>query len=168
MDYCFGGDDGTASMWTGAPDVDVDGDGAFDGVAVDFDGDGLRDDAFVDLDGDGLADHAVLDFEDDAPQWFTDDGSGAWAVAAAPPGGGVQLRWHTLDGVEHVGGPTVDFDGDGAADEMVVDSDGDGLADRVFASDGSVGYVDTDGDGDFDVKLVDGNGDGAADDASQL
>ena len=40
-------------MWTGKPDVDVDGDGDLDGVRLDFDGDGAFDDALADLDGDG-------------------------------------------------------------------------------------------------------------------
>jgi hypothetical protein len=168
MDYCFGGADGTASMWTGAPDVDVDGDGVLDGVGLDFDGDGLRDDALADLDGDGVADHAVLDVDGADPQWFTDDGSGTWAIGAAPQGPGTQLRWYALDGVEHSGGPHVDFDGDGAVDDLVADVDGDGLADRVTSDDGTVGYVDTDGDGRFDVKLVDADADGAADDAAAL
>jgi hypothetical protein len=53
--------------------------------------------------------------------------------------------------VEHVGGPLIDFDADGAADDRLSDADGDGLADRVIAEDGSAGYVDTDGDGRWDV-----------------
>jgi hypothetical protein len=167
MDYCFGGGDGTASMWTGSPDVDVDGDGTFDGVALDFDGDGLPDDALVDLDDDGIADHAVLDFGGEDPEWFTDDGSGTWAIAATPQGG-PQLRWFGLDGIEQVGGPQIDIDGDGTLDDLLVDTDSDGLADRVVSSDGSVGFVDVDGDGRWDVRLVDADADGAADDASQL
>ena len=42
MDYCLGAGDGTASMWSAAPDVDTDGDGVLDGVTLDFDRDGLR------------------------------------------------------------------------------------------------------------------------------
>ena len=168
MDYCFGPGDGTASMWTGTPDVDLDGDGTFDAVGLDFDGDGLRDDALADLDGDGVADHAVLDFAGDDAHWFTDDGSGTWAIAAAPTGTGGQLRWHSLDGLEHTGGPLVDFDGDGEFDDLVLDSDGDGVADRVISGDRTVGYVDTDADGRFDIKLVDADGDGSADDAAAL
>ncbi len=168
MDYCLGADDGTASMWTAAPDVDIDGDGVLDGVGVDLDDDGLSDDALVDLDDDGLADHAVLDFADPAAAWFTDDGSGSWALAAAAPGTGSPLRWYSLDGVERSGGPLVDFDADGVAHDRLLDSDGDGLADRVIAEDKSVGYVDVDGDGRMDLKLVDADGDGAADDAAAL
>ena len=168
MDYCLGADDGTASMWTATPDVDTDGDGVLDGVALDFDRDGLVDDALADLDGDGLAEHAVLDV-DGTPGWFTDDGTGTWAVPADGAGGrGGPLRWLSLDGLESAGGPMVDFDGSGAADDLLVDSDGDGLADRVFSADRRTGYVDTDGDGRWDVKLVDADGDGTADDAATL
>ncbi|MDF2823011.1 MAG: pullulanase [Mycobacterium sp.] len=167
MDYCLGADDGTASMWTAGPDIDTDGDGVWDGVALDFDRDGLVDDALADLDGDGLADHAVLDL-DGSPSWFTDDGTGTWAVPADAPGRGGPLRWLSLDGLESVGGPVVDFDGGGAADDLLVDSDGDGRADRVFSEDLRTGYVDTDGDGRWDVKLVDSDGDGSADDAAAL
>ncbi len=166
MDYCLG-DDGTATMWTGPPDVDTDGDGLLDAVGLDFDGDGLRDDALADLDGDGLADHAVLDVGAGG-RWFTDDGTGTWAVAAAQRATGAALRWQGLDGAEHTGGPLVDFDADGGVDDRLFDADGDGLADRVIAEDGSVGYVDTDGDGRWDLTLADGDGDGAADSARVL
>jgi len=145
MDYCLG-DDGTATMWSGPPDVDIDGDGTLDGIGLDFDGDGSRDDVLADLDGDGLADHAILD-ADGAQHWFTDDGTGTWSIAATQRGAGAGLRWQSLDGVEQSGGPLVDFDGDGAVDDRL---------------------VDTDGDGRWDVKLLDGDGDGAADSASQL
>jgi hypothetical protein len=61
MDYCLGDGAGGASMWTGQPEVDVDGDGDLDGIRLDFDGDGAFDDALADFDGDGLADHAALE-----------------------------------------------------------------------------------------------------------
>src|SRR5271166_5853232 len=168
MEYCLGDGDGTATIWERGPDLDLDGDGQLDAVGLDFDGDGLADDALADLDGDGLADHAVLDLDNDgtAESYFTDDGSGTWAVAVSPPRAGHpsqgnpaggQLRWLGLDGVEHTGGPLVDFDSDGQAD-------------RAISADenGVTGYVDTDGDGRWDVKLTDTDGDGAADAASAL
>jgi hypothetical protein len=171
----LGDGDGTATIWDRAPDIDLDGDGRLDAVGLDFDGDGLADDALADLDGDGIADHAVLDLDNDgiAESYFTDDGSGTWAVASNPPAGppqARQLRWLGLDGVEHTGGPLVDFDGDGRADDRLFDGDGNGLADRVISTDdnGVTGYVDTDGDGRWDVKLTDIDGDGAADAASAL
>lgn len=170
MDYCLDAGDGTASIWTGHPDIDLDGDGALDGVRMDFDGDGVFDDALGDDDGDGLGDYAALDLDDDGtPEArFTDDGSGSWTVsggaAAADP-----LRWFSLDGVEHAG--PGDIDGDGAADRLL-DVDRDGLADRALRPDGDgsfrSGYVDTDGDGRWDVTLSDVDGDGTADAAGQL
>ncbi|OYV23658.1 MAG: pullulanase, partial [Mycobacterium sp. 20-66-4] len=110
MDYCLAGDDGTAAIWHGQPNLDLDGDGRLDAFGLDFDGDGIRDDALADFDGDGTADHAVLDLDNDGtPEaFFTDDGSGTWAVSFDRGG---QLRWYSLDGVEHTGGPLVDFDG---------------------------------------------------------
>lgn len=169
MDYCMAGDDGAAAIWHGQPDLDLDGDGRFDAIGLDFDGDGLRDDAMADLDGDGHVDHAVLDLDNDGtPEAsFTDDGSGTWAVAVDRTG---QLRWFGLDGVEHTGGPLVDFDGQGHPDDRLIDSDGDGLADRVLCTDenGVTGYVDTDGDGKWNVRLTDTDGDGLADGASPL
>jgi hypothetical protein len=80
------------------------------------------------------------------------------------------LRWFGLDGVEHTGGPLVDFDADGKADVQLLDSDGNGLADRAICvgESGVTGYVDTDGDGRWDVKLTDTDGDGTADAASAL
>ncbi len=170
MEYCLGDGDGTATVWDRGPDIDLDGDGRLDAVSLDFDGDGWADDALADLDGDGIADHAVLDLDNDdtAESYFTDDGSGTWAVAASPPRGR-PLRWLGLDGIEHTGDPLVDFDGDGRADRLL-DSNGDGLADRAISADdnGTTGYVDSDGDGRWDVKLTDTDGDGAADAASAL
>jgi hypothetical protein len=169
VDYCLAGDDGTAAMWNGRPDLDLDGDGRLDAIGLDFDGDGMRDDALADFDGDGLADHAVLDLDNDGTpeSFFTDDGSGTWAVAVERGG---QLRWYGLDGVEHTGGPLVDFDGQGRPDDRLLDIDGNGVADRVLCAgqNGVTGYVDTDGDGRWNVRLADTNGDGLADGASEL
>lgn len=172
MDYCVAGDDGAADIWNRPPDLDLDGDGRLDAIGLDFDGDGMRDDALADFDGDGMADHAVLDLDDDGTpeSYFTDDGSGTWAVAVDRGG---QLRWYGLDGIEHTGGPLVDFDGidiHGAAEDRLLDTDGNGVADRVLCpgENGVTGYVDTDGDGHWDVRLTDSDGDGTADGASTL
>lgn len=161
MDYCLADGDGSATIWSAAPDVDIDGDGAFDAVGLDFDGDGLVDDAMADLDADGAAEHLVRDHPG-AAAYFSDDGTGTWAVSVDRAG----LRWFGLDGVEHSGGPVVDVDADGAADDRLVDLDGDGLADRALSP--GLAYVDTDADGRWDVKLTDGDGDGRADSASEL
>lgn len=176
MDYCLGDGDGSATMWTDPFDVDLDGDGLADALSLDFDGDGLRDDALLDLDGDGVADHLLLDFDADRnpAAYYTDDGTGTWghgiAASTADRSGG--LRWAGLDGVEHTGGPLVDFAGTGRIADRLLDADGDGRADRVLIGDGAGGYrtayVDTDGDGRWDVKLTDSDGDGAADGATML
>lgn len=161
----MGPGDGTAAMFSGAPDLDIDGDGEFDAVRIDFDGDGLFDDALADLDGDDLADHAVLDLDDDGTpeSQYADDGSGTWTVTATGPPG--PLRWFGLDGVDYIGGPA-DIDGDGQP-ERLLDVDRDGLADRALGGAGT-GWVDTDGDGRWDVALRDADADGAADDANPL
>src|SRR5215211_1321429 len=96
----YGSGDGSATMWTAEPNTDLDGDGRLDAVRLDFNGDGRLDDAMADLDGDGVADHAALDLDDDdrPESYFTDDGSGTWAITVDRSG---QLRWFGLDGVEH-------------------------------------------------------------------
>ena len=169
MDYCLDAGDGTASIWTGPAEMDIDGDGLFD-------------DVLSDLDDDGMADHADLDLDDDgrAEARYTDDGSGAWMVGGSGTTG--PLRWFGLDGVEHAGSDTgtdhADIDGDGVADRLL-DVNRDGLADRALRTDGRsttgyidgrsiTGYVDTDGDGRWDVMLADTDGDGAADGAGTL
>lgn len=162
MEYCLGADDGSATMWTAAPDTDVDGDGQLDAVGLDFDGDGLVDDAMADLDGDGVADHLVRDHAAEEA-YFTDDGTGTWAVSVDRAG---QLRWFGLDGVEHTGAPLVDLDGDGQVDDRLLDTDGNGLADRALCSE--VAYVDVDADGRWDIRLTDSNNDGKADAANDL
>ncbi len=167
MDYCLDAGDGTASIWTGNQDFDLDGDLLPDGVRLDIDGDGVFDDVLTDLDGDGLADHAVLDLDDDGiPEArYADDGSGRWDVEGGAAG--QPLRWFDLNGAEHTG-PAADIDGDGMIDRLV-DVDRDGLADRALSSDGlsSMGYVDIDGDGRWDITLIDSDGDGAADGAGR-
>jgi hypothetical protein len=163
MDYCLGDGAGGAAIWSADPTVDVDGDGVLDGFPLDLDGDGLPDDALADLDASGLADHAVHGRDGPAPAYFTDDGSGTWAVAVDRAG---QLRWFGLDGVEATGGPMVDFDGDGLTDDRLLDIDADGLADRVLG--GGTAYADRDGDGRWDVQLTDADSDGAADAVSDL
>jgi hypothetical protein len=178
MEYCLSAGDGAATMWDRGPDLDLDGDGRLDAVGLDFDGDGLADDALADLDGDGVAEHAVLDVGDvsgTGERYFTDDGTGTWAIAAErPPRQPTGLRWFGLDGVDHTGRPLAEFGPDYGAegrDEVrLLDSDGNGLADRAITSGagGVTGYVDTDGDGRWDVKLTDTDGDGAADAASAL
>ena len=89
MDYCVAGDDGTAAIWHGQPNLDLDGDGRLDAIGLDFDGDGLHDDALADLDGDGSADHAVLDLDNDGTpeSYFTDDGSGSVGGGRGPGAG---------------------------------------------------------------------------------
>jgi len=168
VDYCLAGDDG-AAIWHGGADLDLDHDGRLDAIGLDFDGDGIRDDALADFDGDGIADHAVLDLDDDGTpeSYFTDDGSGTWAVAVDRGG---RLRWFSLDGIEHTGGPLVDFDGHGPADDRLFDTDGDGMADRAVCAgeNGVTGYVDTDFDGRWNVRLTDSDGDGLAEGASNL
>jgi hypothetical protein len=167
VDYCLADGDGSATMWSAPPTTDVTGDGGLDAVGpLDVDGDGALDDALADLDGDGIADHAVLDGEN----YFTDDGTGTWAVSVDRGGLGPQLarglRWFGLDGVEHAGGPTVDLDGDGQAGDRLLDIDGNGLADRALGA--HVAYADTDGDGRWDIKLTDSDNDGKADTANDL
>jgi hypothetical protein len=178
MEYCLSAGDGAANMWDRGPDLDLDGDGRLDAVGLDFDGDGLVDDALADLDGDGIAEHAVLDVGDASgtgERYFTDDGTGTWAIVAdRPPRPPTGLRWFGLDGDEHTGRPLAEFGPDvgaGGRDEVrLLDSDGNGLADRAITdgAGGVTGYVDTDGDGRWDVKLTDTDGDGAADAASAL
>jgi hypothetical protein len=163
MDYCLGAGDGTASIWSDVPDIDLDGDGVLDGVRMNLDGDGLFDDALADFDGDDSADRAALDLDDDgtAEALATDDGTGAWALANSPA-----VRWFGLDGAQHSGAPA-DVDGDGRNDRLF-DVDHDGLADRAVSADGTTGYVDTNGDGRWDLALTDDDGDGKADGASTL
>ncbi len=90
MEYCLGDGDGSATIWSAAPDIDLNGDGAFDAVGLDYDADGLLDDAMADLDANGVADHMVRDHLSEAA-YFTDDGTGTWAVSLDREGVGPHL-----------------------------------------------------------------------------
>lgn len=180
--YSFGTGHDPPTGWTSPADVDLDGDGVLDGVALDFDGDGRVDDALWDSDGDGVADRSVLDLDDDGtPEHAYRDpaGLGTWtepatapSPAAAPdpaaapspdpatpherspgnPPGAAELKWHDTAGVAHTSTISIDSDGDGRADVATVDADRDGR------SDDAVG--DSDGDGVSDLVLVDTDDDG--------
>lgn len=169
MDYCLDAGDGTAAIWTAEPNVDLDGDGVFDGIRLDLDGDGGFDDGMFDSDSDGWGDYAALDLNDDGtPEArFTDDGSGGWALGGA---GSPAPRWFGLDGAEHSGG-VADVDDDGVADRLF-DVDRDGLADRALLGPADEaarsGYADINGDGRWDLMLSDADGDGHADSAAAV
>ena len=132
LEYFFGTGDGATSTWHSPADLDLDGDGVLDAVALDFDGDGLFDDAMWDSDGDGVADRAVLDLDDDGvpERMFRDSGRGRWEqpVAGAPAAAGQpgqQSAPHSPGRLE------IDADGDGRPETVLEDTDGDGYADRV-------------------------------------
>lgn len=132
IEYFFGIGDGALQRWTSPADLDLNGDGILDAVALDFDGDGLLDDAMWDSDGDGVADLAVLDLDDDGtPEaQFADGGRGLWEVArgTVEPGPGERGS---------PGRDVLDTDGDGVGDLVLLDTDGDGYADAYRPADGS-------------------------------
>jgi len=81
IEYRFGTGQGDPHVHHSEANVDVNGDGVADGVAVDFDGDGRVDDVMWDSDGDGIADTALLDRGDDgkAESAYNDPtGQGTW------------------------------------------------------------------------------------------
>lgn len=131
LEYFFGTGDGELSTWHSPADLDLDGDGVADAVALDFDGDGLIDDAMWDSDGDGIADRVVLDLNDGADATvFSDGGLGLWEqpCRSGPLPG--------VDGTEQGGSPRrleIDVDGDGVPDQVLEDTDGDGFADGIAA-----------------------------------
>ena len=130
VDYCLSDGDGSATLWSAPPNTDVDADGTLDAVGLDVDGDGTVDDMLADLDGDGIADHAVVD----GLNYFTDDGSGTWAMSVDRAG---QLRLLDADGdglfdrAFGDGVAYVDIDGDGRWDLKLTDSNDDGRADAA-------------------------------------
>lgn len=130
MDYCLSDGDGSASVWSAPPTIDLDADGTLDAIGLDIDGDGALDDMVADLDGDGTAEIAVLDGQ----SYLTDDGSGTWAVSVDRAG---QLRMLDVDSdglIDRALGDGVgyaDIDGDGHWDIRLTDSDGDGRADTA-------------------------------------
>lgn len=130
LEYFFGTGDGALSTWHSPADLDLDGDGVPDAVALDFDGDGLIDDAMWDTDGDGIADRVVLDLDDDGigGTVFADGGLGLWEQPRTDPPIPVAGRG-AADALPRR--LPIDVDGDGVADQVLEDTDGDGFADGV-------------------------------------
>jgi hypothetical protein len=143
IEYVFGSGNGHINTYTSAADLTL-GTGAPDAVRLDFDGDGLIDDALWDRDGDGRADCSGLDLDDDGlPEvWFTDNGSGVWAVPTTP---------------------TPDVASETPTPDRTFDSDADGREDIAVSRSGGRLYIDTDADQRFDQVLVDSDLDGVAD-----
>ncbi len=160
VDYCLSDGDGSATMWTAPLDTDVDGNGTLDAVGLDVDGDGSVDDALADLDGDGIADHAVLDGQ----SYFTDDGSGTWAVSVDRGGHVAVVRpRRRRAGGRSRGRPGRRRPGRRSAARRRRQRPG-----RPCAVGDGVAHVDTDGDGRWDIRLTDSNGDGRADVVNDL
>ncbi|MEO9222330.1 MAG: hypothetical protein ABI251_11265, partial [Mycobacteriaceae bacterium] len=119
MEYSFGTGVGPPTTWNSPADVDANGDGAPDAVALDFDGDGRVDDLMWDSNGDGVADTVVLDLDDDGhgERYYTDPtGAGTWNASVPPPArapDGPVLRWVDPDGYRRSATATIDRDGDG-------------------------------------------------------
>lgn len=81
IEYSFGTGEGAPNVHHSEANVDVDGDGKADAVALDFDGDGRVDDVMWDSDGDGVADTALLDENDDGvaeDAYHDPTGLGTW------------------------------------------------------------------------------------------
>ncbi|WP_024793004.1 hypothetical protein [Tomitella biformata] len=138
IEYIFGTGDGHVDTWATPADIDVNGDGLLDAVALDFDGDGLFDDALWDTDGDGVADTVAVDFRaGGGAGWYTDpDADGTWSdyraggaepVEAAAP----ELPTAPVVVAEPVPTLVVDTDGDGILDTGLTDRDGDGRLDTA-------------------------------------
>ncbi|MGQ0840436.1 hypothetical protein [Actinokineospora sp.] len=85
IEYRFGTGESDPTVHHGQANVDADGNGTPDAIAVDFDGDGRYDDAMWDSDGDGVADTALLDHDNDgiAESAYADPtGEGTWNARA--------------------------------------------------------------------------------------
>jgi hypothetical protein len=81
IEYSFGTGQGDPHVHHSQANVDVNGDGVADGVALDFDGDGRVDDVMWDSDGDGIADTALLDHDNDGKAesaYHDPTGQGTW------------------------------------------------------------------------------------------
>ena len=119
MEYSFGTGVGVPAVWHSPADVDLDGDGVPDAVALDFDGDGRVDDVMWDSDGNGVADTVVLDLDDDGhgEHYYGDPSRlGTWNAPAHAPRAvpeGATLRWVDRDGHHRSAPATRDRDGDG-------------------------------------------------------
>lgn len=167
LEYWFGIGDGEVTTWASPADLDLDGDGEYDSVRVDFDGDGLFDDAMWDSDGDGVADRAVLDADGPSARFFTDPARhGVWEHEVS------RTETVTRPVVSPSGWRSVDYDGDGAADDAVVDLDGDGTPDVALLATRGAGYdtvlVAGDDPDRLTVRLTDTDGDGRLDTVSRI
>jgi hypothetical protein len=184
LHYSFGDADHPTETYSGTADVDVDGDGAPDGIALDFDGSGHRDAIAWDSDGDGTVDTILVSSHHDGvydTAYYDPSGNGSWntaesidttvghpqddpaatAPAAPPAAGGTELSYSFGDAHHptetYSGAADVDVNGDGRADGLRLDFDGSGHRDAIA--------WDSDGDGKVDTILVSSHHDGHYDTA---
>ncbi len=182
LEYSFGTGTGTASVWSSTADLDLGERAGPDAVALDFDGDGRVDDAMWDSNHDGVADMSALDTDNDGSidDFYTDPSHfGVWdhqvgdTVHAAR--GESRIEWTDRAGTnqtvraDNPGIVSVDYDGDGSADDGVLDSDNDSHADAVligrmaFGTNHNQPFEAMLIRGQPDISLVDSDADGALD-----
>ncbi len=182
LEYSFGTGTGVAAVWSSTADIDLGASGGPDAVALDFDGDGRVDDAMWDSNEDGVADMSALDTDNDGiiDDFYTDPSHfGVWdhrvddKVHAGR--GESRIEWTDRAGAQQTvdtdnrGIVSVDYDGDGTADDGVLDCDDDSYADAVligrmtFGTNHNQQFEAILIRGQPDISLVDSDGDGALD-----
>ena len=147
LTYSFGDSHTPTQTYSGAADVDVNGDGHPDGIYLDFDGSGQRDSIAWDSDGDGRVDAILVSSNHDGVYdtvYSDPDGNGHWDHAEVWGDGSGPGQPPAHPTTDPAPDPTTDPGDDPGSTTYDIGSDEDPYAHLANPADEVSGHATTD------------------------